>query len=80
LSLTATWVFPFAILFNLPYEAYHEQKIKSRVVAICSWLGSAPTALTATLWNVWQIRWCHRRAAADEDARRDEYYVLSCLN
>ncbi|KAK4445968.1 hypothetical protein QBC34DRAFT_497138 [Podospora aff. communis PSN243] len=80
LSLTATWVFPLAIIFSLPYEAHRDHKFQNTLKAVLNWLGSAPTALTAILWNVGQIRRCRRRAAGHDDVIRDAFYVLSCFN
>jgi hypothetical protein len=80
LSLTATWVFPLAIIFSLPYKAHRDHKVQNTLKAVLNWLGSAPTALTAILWNVGQIRRCRRRAAGHDDVIRDAFYVLSCFN
>ncbi|KAK3332753.1 hypothetical protein B0T19DRAFT_353144 [Cercophora scortea] len=79
ISITATWIFPLAILLNLPYESYHDRKIRNILGEVLNWLGSPQTALTATLWNVRQIRACHRRSKASSGKLNDAYYVLSCL-
>ncbi|KAK0620900.1 hypothetical protein B0T14DRAFT_587753 [Immersiella caudata] len=80
LSLTATWVFPLGIIFSLPYEAHRDHKVWNTLKAVFNWLGGAPAALTAILWNVGQIRRCRRRAAGHDDVIRDAFYVLSCFN
>ncbi|KAK3356408.1 hypothetical protein B0T25DRAFT_450916 [Lasiosphaeria hispida] len=80
MSLAATWVFPLAIIFNLPYESYHGgTKVFRTLRAVLNWLGSPQTALAATLWNFRQIRRCHRRSKVNPRLN-DAMYVLSCLN
>uniref|UniRef100_A0A0D2XL35 Uncharacterized protein n=1 Tax=Fusarium oxysporum (strain Fo5176) TaxID=660025 RepID=A0A0D2XL35_FUSOF len=64
LSLAANWIFPLAILLNLPYESLHERKISKTLVAVLNWLGSPQTALTATIFNFRQLRESHRRFMA----------------
>ncbi len=82
LSLVATWIFPLAILLNLPYESHHREKIRKTLESISNWLGSPQSALTATLWNFRQIRECHRRSREDNLDRdlSNAYYVASCMN
>jgi len=58
LNVVATWIFPLAILFSLPFE----HKI---FLSITNWLGSPQTALTASIWNFWQIRKCYHEARPD---------------
>jgi hypothetical protein len=71
-----------AILLNLPYESLHRNKVRKTLKAVTNWLGSPQSALTATLWNVRQIRWCHRRSKEGDlnSDLNDAYYMLSCLN
>ncbi|KAK3682943.1 hypothetical protein B0T22DRAFT_502102 [Podospora appendiculata] len=80
ISITATWIFPLAILLNLPYESYHDRKVRGILGEVLNWLGSPQSALTATLWNFRQIRACHRRSKASDGKLNDAYYILSCLN
>ncbi|KAK4227131.1 hypothetical protein QBC38DRAFT_499666 [Podospora fimiseda] len=54
LNIAATWIFPLAILLSLPFE-HHILK------SLLNWLGSPQTALTASVWNFWQIRRCYQR-------------------
>jgi len=76
--MITTWIFPLAILFNLPYESLHKKKLRGTIAAVSNWLGSPQTAMTATLFNFDQIRACHREASAAKCD--DTYYVLSCFN
>ncbi|KAK1757030.1 hypothetical protein QBC47DRAFT_443745 [Echria macrotheca] len=55
LNILATWVFPLAILITLPWG----QGGRNLLEALSHWLGSPQTALTATLWNFWQMRLCY---------------------
>ncbi|KAK0641976.1 hypothetical protein B0T16DRAFT_358933 [Cercophora newfieldiana] len=79
LSLTATWIFPLAILFNLPFEGHPKHKVRHTLAAVLNWLGSPATALAATIWNVVQIRQC-RQHAANRQALKDALHVLSIIN
>jgi len=56
--VVSTWIFPLAILFSLPFE-------RNILVSATNWLGSPQTALTASIWNFWQIRQCYHRAIPD---------------
>ena len=84
LNIAATWVFPLAIFLGLPWESYHDKKIRRTLGALLNWLGSPQTALTATVWNYRQTRQCRRRVAAagmtQDKAWIDAHYGLSCLN
>ncbi|KAK3326807.1 hypothetical protein B0H66DRAFT_581114 [Apodospora peruviana] len=101
LSVVSNWVLPIvALLAALPYDSLHgrgpdktEPWYRGRVFrtlgALCNWLGSPQTALTATLFNIHQMRACLRATrpsgrgiAGNGDLERlkmDAYYVLSCL-
>lgn len=79
LEMVTTWIFPLAIVFNLPYDSLHHQKIRRTAQAVLNWAGSPQTALTHTIWNVRQIRHCHRTAKSKNTLTNDAYYVLSCL-
>jgi hypothetical protein len=54
-----------------------------------NWIGSPPTALTAILFNIYQIRKCRAycffssgtpEQVRDEQTKKNAYYVLSCIN
>jgi len=87
-----------ALLAALPYDSLHPKHIgepwyRSRFPrtagALLNWLGSPQTALTATLFNIDQMRKCyyatvssgHGIAGHDnlQSLKRDTYYVLSCV-
>lgn len=80
--MVATWIFPLAIAFSLPYESLHRSKFKRTAAAVLNWLGSPQTALTATIFNTLQIREAHRRSRDRNNDKtwNDLYYVISCLN
>jgi hypothetical protein len=80
IELAITWILPFGIFLNLPYDSIHVRKFRTTFGAISNWLGSPQTALTATIFNVTQIRACHRQAKGMGREWDDAYYVLSCLN
>ncbi|KAF5696814.1 hypothetical protein FMUND_15590, partial [Fusarium mundagurra] len=86
LSIAATWVFPLAILFSLPWESLHKKKVSKTLAAVSNWLGTPQTALTATIFNFRGIRNCHRivRSVGLYDPMARHYgnalYVLSALN
>ncbi|KAK3936993.1 hypothetical protein QBC46DRAFT_320461 [Diplogelasinospora grovesii] len=83
LSLASTWVFPLAILLSLPYDSLHKRKIRRTLEAVLKWLGSPQTALTATIFNVRQMRECFRQSNqvnGDTHRAREAYFILSCLN
>ena len=97
----SNWILPIvALLAALPYDSLHgrgpdtkESWYRGRIFrtlgALCNWLGSPQTALTATLFNIHQMRAClratrpsGRNIAGNGDLERlkmDAYYVLSCL-
>ncbi|KAJ4314006.1 hypothetical protein N0V84_009113 [Fusarium piperis] len=79
LEMVATWIFPLAIVFNLPYDSLHHHKIRKTAQAVLNWAGSPQTALTHTIWNVRQIRHCHRIARSRNTLNKDAFFVLSCL-
>ncbi|KAM7205165.1 hypothetical protein V8F20_003302 [Naviculisporaceae sp. PSN 640] len=97
LGIISNWVLPIiALLAALPYDSLHRRNAKApwyhgRVArtlgALLNWLGSPQTALTATLFNIHQIRKCYLETnpagvAADNNhqpAKKDAYYVLSAL-
>lgn len=85
LSLASNWIFPLAILLNLPYESLHERKLSKTLIAILNWLGSPQTALTATIFNFRQLRESHRRVSrrvnlAQSHVYSAAYFVLCCTN
>ncbi|KAK5655566.1 hypothetical protein OQA88_5497 [Cercophora sp. LCS_1] len=79
LNLVTNWIFPLAILFSLPYDSLHGKgKFRGTFGAVSNWLGSPQTAMTATIFNFWQILNCHDKA--DRGVPEDAYYTLSCFN
>ncbi|RKK77499.1 hypothetical protein BFJ71_g16732 [Fusarium oxysporum] len=83
LGIAATWIFPLAILFSLPFDSLHRSHARRTLEAVSNWLGSPQTALTATIFNFRQIRECHRRVKEANDIQsvwRDALFVLSCFN
>jgi hypothetical protein len=99
LGITSNWVLPIiALLAALPYESLHrrndgapwyEGKLARTLAALLNWLGSPQTALTATLFNIHQIRKCMHATSSSgmgvsgdnelQHVKRDAYYVLSVL-
>jgi hypothetical protein len=82
LSISATWIFPLAILFCLPYESLHHKRKRKTLAALSYWLGSPQTSLTASVWNFYQTRSCRQRTRAGDSGPewKDAFYVLSCFN
>jgi hypothetical protein len=84
LNIAATWIFPLAILFSLPWDSLHRHKVRRTFETVSNWLGSPQTALTATIFNFRQIKECHLRVkdvSRDmQSTASDAYYTLSCLN
>ncbi|KAK4042210.1 hypothetical protein C8A01DRAFT_14161 [Parachaetomium inaequale] len=99
LSIVANWILPiFALLACLPYDSlhsrlpgqpWHQGRIGKTVKTLLNWIGSPPTALTAILFNIYQIRKCRSycffssgtpEQVRDEQTKKNAYYVLSCLN
>jgi hypothetical protein len=82
LSISATWIFPLAILFCLPFESLHQKKKRKTLAALSYWLGSPQTSLTASVWNFYQTRRCRQRIRAGHSLQewKDAFYVLSCFN
>ncbi|CCC14319.1 unnamed protein product [Sordaria macrospora k-hell] len=100
-NIAANWILPIlALVACLPFDSLHRRAPGSRwhngrlpttLKAILNWLGSPPTSLTATLWNVYQIRQCKyytfSNGGSHEQANRrleypkaTSYYILSCIN
>ncbi|KAM7187294.1 hypothetical protein V8F20_011049 [Naviculisporaceae sp. PSN 640] len=87
LSMVATWIFPLAIVLSLPYETFHDTyKVIKTVAATVNWLGSPQTALTATIFNFWQIKRANalrNRRLRTEDLTRhwtNAFFVLTSLS
>jgi len=81
-QVLTTWVLPMlALVAQLPFESLSKYK-RQNLWALMAWIGSPATTLAATIWNIYVIRECAKKAAEDnnEPCRRDVYYVLSCLN
>lgn len=99
LAIISNWILPIvALLAALPYDSLHRRndgapwyqgRIARTIGALLNWLGSPQTALTATLFNIHQMRKCfHATLSSGEgiagnnnqqSLRRDAYYVLSCI-
>lgn len=87
LSMVATWIFLLAIVLSLPYESLNGKfKVRKTLAATINWLGSRQTALTATIFNFWQIKGAntlknrHRHPSDCPDRWNDALYVLTCLS
>lgn len=100
-NIATNWILPIlALVACLPFDSlhrrpphsrWHDGRILTTLKAILNWLGSPPTSLTATLWNVHQIRQCknytiltggsHEQASRRlEHSKATSYYSLSCIN
>lgn len=80
LEIAATWIFPLSIILNLPYDSFHQRKVRKTFATVLNWIGSPQTALSHTIFNVRQIRQCHRIAKTRSyGIWNDAFYVLSCL-
>lgn len=99
LGIVSNWILPFlALLAALPYDSFHRRndraywyqgRVARTIGALLIWIGSPTTALTATLFNIHQLRKCfHATEASGEGIagsttlqplKRDAYYVLFCL-
>lgn len=99
LGIVSNWILPIiALLAALPFDSLHKRNAgahwyKSRFWrtfgALLNWLGSPQTALTATLFNIHQMRICLHETlpsgggvSGNDDLRplkKDAYYVLSCI-
>ncbi|KAK3360564.1 hypothetical protein B0T25DRAFT_496507 [Lasiosphaeria hispida] len=83
LSLASNWIFPLAILLNLPWESLHRQKLSKTLVTALNWLGSPQTALTAIIFNFHQLRDAYRRTPVNSflwHLYSAAYYVLYCVD
>ncbi|KAK3321232.1 hypothetical protein B0T19DRAFT_445004 [Cercophora scortea] len=98
-SIVANWVLPIlALIASLPFDSlhgrtptskWHQGRVLQTAKTLFNWLGSPPTALTATLYNIHQMRQCKRfvffrggthEMASNAHTKRNAYYVLSCVN
>ncbi|KAK3684191.1 hypothetical protein B0T22DRAFT_271380 [Podospora appendiculata] len=98
-SIVANWVLPIlALIASLPFDSlhgrtptskWHQGRVLQTTKTLLNWLGSPPTALTATLHNIHQMRQCKRfvffkggthEMASNAHTKRNAYYVLSCVN
>jgi len=99
LGIVANWIIPIlALLAALPYDSLHRRndgahwyqgRVMRTIGALLNWIGSPQTALTATLFNIHQIRKCfHATEASGEGIagctdlqplKKDAYYVLCCI-
>ncbi|KAM7201779.1 hypothetical protein V8F20_004740 [Naviculisporaceae sp. PSN 640] len=98
LGIVSNWILPIiALLAALPFDNGHGKQTRGRkrkrardtVRAVWNWLGSPQTALTATFFNIHQMRVCLDATNAppgeslfgveDKAVARDAFYVLSCI-
>jgi hypothetical protein len=99
LGIVSNWIIPIlALLAALPYDSLHRRndgafwyqgRVMKTMGALVNWIGSPQTALTATLFNIHQIRKCfHATEASGEGVSGDRdlqplkthaYYVLCCI-
>lgn len=88
LGIISNWVLPvIALLSALPYDAGTggwRRKARRTTLALFNWLGSPQTALTATFFNIHQMRKClgSVEVSGDREIQRlktDAYYVLCCI-
>ncbi|KAK3340015.1 hypothetical protein B0T25DRAFT_561096 [Lasiosphaeria hispida] len=98
LSIAANWILPIlALIACLPWDSlhirnpgdsFHSGRIGGTLKTLLNWLGSPATALTATLYNIHQIRKCKRytffpggtqEQTTNEHHKRNAYYTLSCI-
>jgi hypothetical protein len=96
LGIISNWILPIiALVAALPYDSLHARTAKASwfdnrfwrtIGVLLNWLGSPQTALTATFFNIHQIRKCFhatlpssRAINENEHLRKDAYYVLCCL-
>ncbi|KAH6869418.1 hypothetical protein B0T10DRAFT_533871 [Thelonectria olida] len=99
LGIISNWILPIiALLAALPYDSLHKRNAQApwcegrfcrTVGALLNWLGSPQTVLTATLFNIHQIRKCFHETlpsgqgisgnASLNPLKKDAYYVLSCI-
>ncbi|KAM7217637.1 hypothetical protein V8F06_007021 [Rhypophila decipiens] len=86
LGIVSNWILPIiALLAALPFDGGAKKaRARDTARAVWNWLGSPQTALTATFFNIHQMRICLRAANAErqenkKEVARDAYYVLSCI-
>jgi hypothetical protein len=99
LNIVSNWILPIlALLAALPYDSLHrrndgaywyEGRVARTIGALLIWIGTPQVALTATLFNIHQIRKCFHATEASgggiagstalQPLKRDAYYVLCCI-
>jgi hypothetical protein len=89
IAIISNWILPIAaLLAALPYDSLHgrnggasldQGRVAGTIGALLNWLGSPQTALTATLFNIHQMRKCFHTTNNLQSLKRDAYYVLSCI-
>ena len=87
LGIVANWVVPIiALLAALPYDSLHEDRIGRTLSTLASWLGSPQTALTATIFNIYQLARCKSATKVSvlaskgpQNLAQEAFYVLSCI-
>lgn len=99
LGIVSNWILPIlALLAALPYDSLHRRnegdhwyhgRVAKTIGVLLVWIGTPQTALTATLFNIHQIRKCFHAtepsgkgiagSIALQPLKKDAYYVLSCI-
>lgn len=91
LGIISNWILPIiALLAALPFDTQSQSNRNKRnrfaaarntVCAVYNWLGSPQTALTATFFNIHQMRKCldATRSFGHKALSTDAYYVLCCI-
>lgn len=93
LGIVSNWILPIiALLAALPFDGGSSSSSRGRrrrrardtARAVWNWLGSPQTALTATFFNIHQMRVCLGAARSssifeNRGVAIDAYYVLSCV-
>jgi hypothetical protein len=99
LGIISNWVLPIlALLASLPYDSLHRRndgaywyqgRVMKTIGTLSNWIGSPQTALTATLFNIHQIRKCFHATEPSgngisgrtdlQPLKRDAYYILCCI-
>jgi len=93
LGIISNWILPIiALLAALPFDTQSGgttadltkarfTAARNTAAAVFNWLGSPQTALTATFFNIHQMRKCldAARLSGDTALDKDAYYVLCCI-
>jgi hypothetical protein len=72
-----------ALFSNLPFESLSKRKTRNTLAALVNWIGSPQSAITTTMFNIYQINNCKQYAQHQGHLRQqymDSFFVLSCIN